>query len=150
MTAPSQNVPSEGATLSGIDSHPSTGITSPTCPACAKSEAGAAIERYGKYELFRCAACDLHYWEPRVMPEARWYEQMYGGRDEKLLPLEPGHKYFLGDPLAPGRGELLDIGCGTGNFMAAARAAGYAVNGTWNSIGTPRSSLKKSLVCREC
>ena len=64
------------------------------------------------------------------MPDADWYEQMYGGRDEKLLPLEPGHKYFLADPLAPGRGELLDIGCGTGNFLVAARAGGYAVSGT--------------------
>jgi SAM-dependent methyltransferase len=89
----------------------------------------AAIERHGNFELFGCAACDLNFWEPRVMPDARWYEQIYGGRDEKLLPLEPGHRYFLADSLAPEQGTLLDIGCGTGNFLAAAGAVGYTVTG---------------------
>lgn len=89
----------------------------------------APVEQYGKYELLGCGACGLQFWEPREMPDAPWYEQMYGGRDEKLLPLEPGHKYFLADPLAPRGGELLDIGCGTGNFLAAARDRGYSVTG---------------------
>jgi len=101
----------------------------PVCPACGETSADGAIDKYGRCELFGCNECGLQFWEPREMPDARWYEQMYGGRDEKLLRLEPGHKYFLADPLAPRGGELLDIGCGTGTFLAAARNAGYGVTG---------------------
>src|SRR6266849_5364104 len=93
----------------------------PICPACREASREAANERYGRYELFGCGACGLQFWEPREMPDARWYEQMYGGRDEKLLPLEPGHRYFLADEAAPRNGELLDIGCGTGNFGGGTR-----------------------------
>ncbi len=99
------------------------------CPSCDATSRAPAIEEYGRYRLFECAGCGLQYWEPLEMPDARWYEQMYGGRDEKLLPLEPGHKYFLADTLAPRGGKLLDIGCGTGNLLAAARDAGYEVTG---------------------
>src|SRR5467141_3004661 len=107
----------------------SEAAAAPIGPAGAEASREAAIERYGRYELFGCRACGLQFWEPREMPDARWYEQMYGGRDENLLPLEPGHKYFLADPGAPRSGVLLDIGCGTGNFLAAARDAGYRVTG---------------------
>jgi SAM-dependent methyltransferase len=99
------------------------------CPACETQASSEPVERCGNYSLFACQTCDLHHWFPRAMPDAGWYEQMYGGRDTKPLPLEPGHKYFLRDSLAPKRGELLDIGCGTGNFLSAARDAGYQVTG---------------------
>jgi len=101
----------------------------PACPACTEPSLQGAIEQHGRYKLFGCEVCGLQFWEPREMPDARWYEQMYGGRDEKLLPLEPGHRYFLADALAPRSGKLLDIGCGTGNFLAASRDAGYEVTG---------------------
>src|SRR5271163_1912724 len=130
MSALSQNLSNPGAAMTGLNSGGRAAVSPPGCPVCAQSAPDAAIERYGNYELFRCDACGLQFWEPRVMPDAVWYEQMYGGRDEKLLPLEPGHRYFLADALAPGRGELLDIGCGTGNFLDAARKAGYDVSGT--------------------
>lgn len=100
------------------------------CPGCFKDGDSHFVERYGRFELFHCVQCGLQFWNPRELPDAKWYEQMYGSRDERLLSLEPGHKYFLADPLAPGAGELLDIGCGTGNFLAAARDNGYRVTGT--------------------
>jgi SAM-dependent methyltransferase len=100
------------------------------CPGCNQEKCVTTVERYGRHELFACAACGLQFWNPRVMPDARWYEAMYGGRDEKAMPLEPGHVHFLNDPQAPGKGNLLDVGCGTGNFLVAAREAGYQVTGT--------------------
>jgi 2-polyprenyl-3-methyl-5-hydroxy-6-metoxy-1,4-benzoquinol methylase len=130
MSTLSQNFSNPRTAASALDSGAPATTFSPACPACRKNAQDAAVERYGNHELFQCASCGLQFWEPRVMPEARWYEQMYSGRDEKLMPLEPGHRYFLGDPLAPGGGDLLDIGCGTGNFLAAARDTGYAVSGT--------------------
>jgi len=125
----SQNAMGAGTVAASDRERPVEEAAGPVCPACGEASRKAEIEKYGRYELFGCDACGLQFWEPREMPDARWYEQMYGGRDEKLLPLEPGHRYFLADPLAPRGGELLDIGCGTGNFLAAARDAGYRVTG---------------------
>src|SRR5229473_8695934 len=125
----SQNAMGAGTVAASDREQPVEEAAGPVCPACGEASRKAEIERYGRYELFGCGACGLQFWEPREMPDARWYEQMYGGRDENLLPLEPGHKYFLADPLAPLGGELLDIGCGTGNFLGAARDAGYGVTG---------------------
>ncbi len=107
---------------------PQTAVAS-TCPACQKLGDFARIEQFGRYSLFHCPDCDLQFWSPREMPDALWYEGIYSPRDAALMPLEPGHNYFLSDSNAPAHGDLLDVGCGTGNFLAAARDAGYSVSG---------------------
>ena len=99
------------------------------CPACGASATGEVVERYSKYALHECGGCGLQFWEPRRMPDGRWYEQVYANRDAAVMPLEPGHQFFLSDARAPRRGKLLDIGCGTGNFLAAAQGVGYEVTG---------------------
>lgn len=100
-----------------------------TCPACGKTASYAPLEVFHEASLYACGNCDLHFWHPVTMPDGAWYEMAYQGRDQSRMPLEPGHRFFLADTKAPKRGRLLDLGCGTGNFLAAARDAGFDVTG---------------------
>jgi 2-polyprenyl-3-methyl-5-hydroxy-6-metoxy-1,4-benzoquinol methylase len=96
--------------------------------------ARAPLQQVSRYHLFECNDCGIQFWDPFKRLEASWYEDFYTGRLETIPPLEPGHKFFLADPRAPKEGRLLDIGCGAGNFMAAARVTGFDVTGIdWDS-----------------
>lgn len=99
------------------------------CPACGELVNANPLEVFHGVSRFACAGCELHFWYPVAMPNAAWYETAYQGRDRTAMPLEPGHRFFLADPKVPRRGRLLDLGCGTGNFLAAARDAGFDVTG---------------------
>jgi len=118
-----------------------------SCPICNRAADGPALEKQGHYSLFSCRQCGLQFWNPRALPTAEWYELMYSGRDARLLPLEPGHKYFLSDPNAPQSGELLDSGCGTGNFLEAAREKGFRVSGT--ELDRSAANFAREKLCLE-
>jgi len=99
------------------------------CPVCMHAASPNIVESFYSYSLRECEGCRLQFWEPRQMPDARWHSVMPGDRNSRILPLEPGHNFFLRDALAPRCGRLLDVGCGTGNFLIAATGAGYAASG---------------------
>ena len=101
----------------------------PICPVCGTRAERNPVEDFHQSSLYACSACDLHFWYPVSMPDASWHEMAYQGRDQTAMPLEPGHHFFLSDPKAPKSGHLLDLGCGVGNFLAAARDAGFEVVG---------------------
>jgi SAM-dependent methyltransferase len=126
----SHSVDPTGKLVAGQNGSPSATPASAACPICDRATASPALEKQGNYVLFSCPQCELQFWSPRALPTSEWYELMYSGRDAKLLPLEPGHRYFLSDLKAPLSGDLLDVGCGTGNFLVASRDKGFRVSGT--------------------
>jgi SAM-dependent methyltransferase len=99
------------------------------CPACESIVREPPREAFRQSLLYCCVRCDLHFWHPLEMPTQAWHELVYRERDHRVLPLEPGHRFFLADAPRGQGNRLLDIGCGTGNFLIAARSVGYKVTG---------------------
>src|SRR5688500_9126610 len=102
------------------------------CPACRENFSPSFLEEHGEYRLCECPACGLGFFLPLVFPGREYYEKednaFYADFHAKSILLSPWHELFFRYPLEK-RGRLLDIGCGNGAFLAAAREAGYDVHG---------------------
>lgn len=83
------------------------------------------------YSLYRCAQCDLEFWEPRKLAQDL-YEQdsfsLYGSAHVGLRRIRPYHRTFF-ENLPISRGRLLDIGCADGAFLKEAVLHGFEVWG---------------------
>ena len=103
------------------------------CPLCNQALASADIDRFNGYRLYHCHACDLMFWDPMRSADADYYENMYESSPDlasfkSVKILWPQEKFLKTMP-AKG-GELLDIGCGFGDFLHEARKAGYTTTGS--------------------
>ncbi|MBI4198898.1 MAG: class I SAM-dependent methyltransferase [Chloroflexi bacterium] len=116
----------------------------PVCAGCGGAEA-EVVEHlhelslrkgtWQRWQVLRCHGCDLRYVHPRLHPEA--LEAIYAGGEygfERPGLDGPGAERYrqrLLDEVARFRagGALLDVGCATGEFLAAARLRGWEVQG---------------------
>ena len=116
-----------------------------TCGICGEASKLAQKEVYQTFTLFECATCHGQFWSPMKNPGSAWYthDDRYSSRNAKpLMKPEREHRRFL--ERVPARGRLLDIGMGTGNFLAAAQRAGWSVVGTdfdEEALNTARSAF---------
>lgn len=112
------------------------------CAVCKKHEAyadtkvGAThIDSGTMYQSYRCSACGVIFWSPFKNPGGEWYEkdERYAGAN-RLPPLDPNWNHrkvisFLRNKVGGGNRKVLDVGCGTGNFLA------WAVKKGWKGWG---------------
>ncbi len=108
------------------------------CPLCKKHSEYKFLKNFentfGKFSLYECLSCNGQFWLPFKNPGSKWHEK-YDNQDIKknLKPrqIHSYHKKFLnlnGDLVK--RSIILDLGCGTGEFMAELENKGAVVYGT--------------------
>lgn len=102
------------------------------CPACRSRDSSEPVERWvdpvttKEYRLCRCPDCAVVFSEPRTAADPEWYSRARMGED--ATPKDDWrHRVFFLENAPPA--DLLDVGCGAGQFLEKARAAGFRVHG---------------------
>ena len=107
------------------------------CPVCNIQASFASIQEYAKREetfsLYECSGCKVHFWMSFRNPGADWYEEradyiiqeavqpkVRRGYDKNILSLTEAEFQEK---------KVLDVGCGTGEFLAALQKKGCQVWG---------------------
>jgi len=111
-------------------------VTLPTCTSCGgrlvTGLPAVADPRSGeRFAILHCTGCGLGHTWPQPDDLTPYYGSTYhGGRHGASADFCTRRRLRFVRRAADGGGRLVDVGCGDGSFLAAARCAGWQVAGT--------------------
>ena len=125
----------------------------PSCPLCDQAPRGAAFPyatryRGKRYRYLACGGCRTRFIDP--LPDAEAFAAMYAPDDyhAEFYAEDDGQGAYaetaakLAEQLPPGA-RLLDYGCGSGHFVAAAKSVGFAAEGAEHSAAAAAAAAAR-------
>lgn len=106
------------------------------CPVCSRSAAFAFLKDWkgseGNFSLYECSLCGVQFWLPFESKGGAWYEaktkyQIGSARRQGIV--REYHKEFIRLHPHFSRRKILDVGCGTGEFLGELQKRGADVWG---------------------
>ena len=119
------------------------------CPVCKFRGSFKLVETYHDplgdkdYGSFSCPECEVVFANPYQHPGPQWYSQFASADSYEGLGMWR-FDWFFSLAFKPG-GRLLDVGCGTGNFLLRARDKGYQVEGVDLNPGAVAAARARGL-----
>lgn len=98
------------------------------CPACEQTASFNDVERWRGFLIVRCGVCGLEFSDPMRAGDASWYDDSYVVRHQ-IIDNRVRSYYRWAVRHLPGKGRLLDVGCGAGVFVNFARQKGFEAYG---------------------
>jgi len=107
------------------------------CPVCKNDSIPIFCQKHeneqGKFTLYECNECLVQFWMPLKHPGAQWYEEGGANQISQVVSskITRGyHKAFLDKHTSALKNKtILDVGCGTGEFLSAVEDKGGKVWG---------------------
>ncbi len=103
------------------------------CNICGSKEIFLYHKDHNNRSIYKCKSCKIQFLNPQYSDEylSNFYSKYTKDEPEWDEPLEKCHNYYLSiiEKYSIIRGKLLDIGCGKGHLLSAAKARGWSVEG---------------------
>lgn len=83
----------------------------------------------GTVELFECGACGFQYFDPSQAGDGIFYQKLAVEEEVYYNAFRPEFKDAISHAREKGHQSILDLGCGSGNFLDLARDSGLTTTG---------------------